>query len=89
MKRHGFSGMPASHGASLSHRSIGSTGQRDAPGRVCYKLTSPRTEQFVYMSPLKRDMVAIRTRSIGLLLEVMHPLGMTILGCCIYLPVYF
>ncbi|KAF0931462.1 hypothetical protein E2562_004586 [Oryza meyeriana var. granulata] len=33
MKRHGFSGMPASHGASLSHRSIGSTGQRDAPGR--------------------------------------------------------
>lgn len=34
MKRHGFSGMPASHGASLSHRSIGSTGQRDSPGRV-------------------------------------------------------
>ncbi|CAH9129592.1 unnamed protein product [Cuscuta epithymum] len=34
MKRHGFSGMPASHGASLSHRSGGSTGQRDAPGRV-------------------------------------------------------
>jgi hypothetical protein len=36
MKRHHFKGMPASHGASLSHRSIGSTGQRDAPGRVCY-----------------------------------------------------
>ncbi|GMH26790.1 hypothetical protein Nepgr_028633 [Nepenthes gracilis] len=34
MKRHGFAGMPASHGASLSHRSIGSTGQRDAPGKV-------------------------------------------------------
>ncbi|KAF9625875.1 hypothetical protein IFM89_027652 [Coptis chinensis] len=34
MKRWGFRGMPASHGASLSHRSIGSTGQRDAPGRV-------------------------------------------------------
>lgn len=34
MKRHGFKGMPASHGASLSHRSIGSTGQRDAPGKV-------------------------------------------------------
>ncbi|KAJ0093453.1 hypothetical protein Patl1_24734 [Pistacia atlantica] len=28
MKRWGFKGMPASHGASLSHRSIGSTGQR-------------------------------------------------------------
>lgn len=35
MKRHGFKGMPASHGASLSHRSPGSTGQRDAPGKVC------------------------------------------------------
>ncbi|KAK9136562.1 hypothetical protein Sjap_007156 [Stephania japonica] len=34
MKRHNFKGMPASHGASLSHRSIGSTGQRDAPGKV-------------------------------------------------------
>ncbi|ESW20757.1 hypothetical protein PHAVU_005G012100 [Phaseolus vulgaris] len=32
MKRHGFKGMPASHGASLSHRSIGGTGNRT--GRV-------------------------------------------------------
>ncbi|KAM0008042.1 putative ribosomal protein L3 [Helianthus debilis subsp. tardiflorus] len=34
MKRHNFKGGPASHGASLSHRSPGSTGQRDAPGKV-------------------------------------------------------
>ncbi|KAL5700410.1 60S ribosomal protein L3B [Ranunculus cassubicifolius] len=34
MKRWGFKGGPASHGASLSHRSGGSTGQRDAPGKV-------------------------------------------------------
>ncbi|XP_050218759.1 50S ribosomal protein L3-2, mitochondrial [Mercurialis annua] len=34
MKRHHFKGGPASHGASLSHRSGGSTGQRDAPGKV-------------------------------------------------------
>ncbi|KAJ7955327.1 50S ribosomal protein L3 [Quillaja saponaria] len=34
MKRHGHHGGPASHGASLSHRSVGSTGQRDAPGKV-------------------------------------------------------
>lgn len=34
MKRWGMKGGPASHGASKSHRSIGSTGQRDAPGRV-------------------------------------------------------
>lgn len=29
MKRHGFSGFPASHGASLSHRAIGSVGCRN------------------------------------------------------------
>ncbi|KAL6990192.1 60S ribosomal protein L3B [Sarracenia purpurea var. burkii] len=34
MKRWGMKGGPASHGASLSHRSIGSTGQRDDPGKV-------------------------------------------------------
>ncbi|KAJ7980476.1 50S ribosomal protein l3 [Quillaja saponaria] len=34
MKRHGHRGGPASHGASLSHRSVGSTGQRDTPGKV-------------------------------------------------------
>lgn len=34
MKRWNFKGGPASHGASLSHRSAGSTGQRDAPGKV-------------------------------------------------------
>lgn len=34
MKRWGFKGMPASHGVSLSHRTAGSTGQRDTPGKV-------------------------------------------------------
>lgn len=34
MKRWGFAGGPASHGASLSHRSIGSTGGRQDPGKV-------------------------------------------------------
>ena len=34
MKRHNFGGMPASHGVSLSHRSLGSTGQCQDPGRV-------------------------------------------------------
>jgi len=34
MKRHGFSGMPATHGVSKSHRAIGSTGQCQDPGRV-------------------------------------------------------
>lgn len=34
MKRWNFAGLPASHGASKSHRSHGSTGQRTLPGRV-------------------------------------------------------
>uniref|UniRef100_A0A7S1VTG3 Large ribosomal subunit protein uL3m n=1 Tax=Grammatophora oceanica TaxID=210454 RepID=A0A7S1VTG3_9STRA len=33
MKRHGFSGQPASHGVSLSHRAIGAVGARK-PGKV-------------------------------------------------------
>lgn len=34
MKRWGFKGLPASHGVSLTHRSIGSTGSRQDPGKV-------------------------------------------------------
>ena len=34
MKRHNFSGLRASHGVSVSHRSLGSTGNCQDPGRV-------------------------------------------------------
>src|SRR5512134_655244 len=34
MKRHGFHGLRASHGVSISHRSLGSTGNRQDPGKV-------------------------------------------------------
>lgn len=34
MKRHNFAGLEATHGVSISHRSHGSTGQRQDPGRV-------------------------------------------------------
>jgi large subunit ribosomal protein L3 len=34
MKRWGFGGLRASHGVSVSHRSLGSTGNRQDPGRV-------------------------------------------------------
>jgi large subunit ribosomal protein L3 len=34
LKRWGFGGLRATHGVSLSHRSLGSTGQRQDPGRV-------------------------------------------------------
>ena len=33
MKRHNFGGLPATHGVSVSHRSPGSIGQRQTPGR--------------------------------------------------------
>ncbi len=34
MKRHNFAGHNASHGVSVSHRTPGSIGQRQTPGRV-------------------------------------------------------
>ena len=34
MKRHNFAGLRASHGVSISHRSHGSTGQCQEPGKV-------------------------------------------------------
>ncbi|WP_174287290.1 50S ribosomal protein L3 [Sphingomonas bacterium] len=34
MKRWGFKGLRATHGVSVSHRSLGSTGQRQDPGKV-------------------------------------------------------
>lgn len=34
MKRHNFGGLRASHGVSVSHRSHGSTGNREEPGKV-------------------------------------------------------
>jgi large subunit ribosomal protein L3 len=34
MKRHNFSGLRATHGVSVSHRSHGSTGQMQVPGKV-------------------------------------------------------
>src|SRR6266705_5260739 len=34
IKRHNFHGLRASHGVSVSHRSLGSTGQRQDPGKT-------------------------------------------------------
>src|ERR1700757_5467747 len=34
MKRHNFGGLRATHGVSVSHRSHGSTGQRQSPGKM-------------------------------------------------------
>src|SRR5439155_6367501 len=34
MKRHNFHGLRATHGVSVSHRTLGSTGQRQEPGKT-------------------------------------------------------
>ena len=34
MKRHNFSGLRATHGVSVSHRSLGSAGERQSPGKT-------------------------------------------------------
>lgn len=39
MKRHGFKGMPASHGTSLSHRAIGSTVSGDVVGLIVFLIS--------------------------------------------------
>lgn len=61
MKRHNFRGLEASHGVSVSHRSHGSTGQRQDPGKVfkgkkmaghmgCVKVTTQNLE-VMYVNP--------------------------------------
>src|ERR1700704_2389752 len=42
MKRWHFAGLRATHGVSVSHRSIGSTGGRQGPGRTLKKKKKPR-----------------------------------------------
>lgn len=41
IRRHNFGGQRASHGASLTHRTPGSTGQRQTPGKVLKGLRMP------------------------------------------------
>jgi len=69
MKRHGFAGAPASHGAGPVHRSIGSTGQRKSPGRTFRGKKMPgrmggnrRTVEGVFVHAVDgdRDLVWVR-----------------------------
>lgn len=69
MKRHNFSGLRASHGVSVSHRSHGSTGQCQDPGRV-FKgkkmaghmgATQVTTQNLtVFRVDAERDMILVR-----------------------------
>lgn len=69
MKRWGFGGLNASHGISLSHRSHGSTGQRQDPGRVFknkkmagHMGARTRTQQNleIVMTDADRDLLFVR-----------------------------
>ena len=55
MKRHNFGGLRASHGVSISHRSHGSTGQNQDPGRVfkCKKMAGRMGNKKVTKQNLK------------------------------------
>ena len=46
MKRWNFGGLRASHGVSVSHRSHGSTGQRQDPGKVLGKNGWPYGDKY-------------------------------------------
>jgi large subunit ribosomal protein L3 len=55
MKRWNFKGLRATHGVSVSHRSIGSTGQRQDPGRVFKNKKMPG-----HMGARNRTMINLR-----------------------------
>jgi large subunit ribosomal protein L3 len=59
MKRHGFAGLPASHGVSVSHRSIGSTGNREWPGRVFKNKKMPGQMGAEKVSLLNLEIVSV------------------------------
>lgn len=69
MKRHNFGGLRASHGVSVSHRSHGSTGQRQDPGKVfkgkkmaghmgCEQVTAQNLQ--VFSTHVEDGVIAIR-----------------------------
>ena len=69
MKRWGFGGLRASHGVSVSHRSHGSTGQRQDPGKVFKNKKMAghmgdrnRTQQNleIVMTDAERDLLFVR-----------------------------
>lgn len=68
MKRYGFKGQPASHGVSLTHRSLGSTGAlginrvfkgKKMPGRMGNKKNTQKNN-LVYMMDVKRNVIFVK-----------------------------
>jgi len=59
MKRHNFGGLNASHGVSVSHRSIGSTGGRQDPGRTFKNKRMPGHMGVVRVTTLNLKVVQV------------------------------
>ncbi|PIM96226.1 50S ribosomal subunit protein L3 [Candidatus Hodgkinia cicadicola] len=64
MKRYGFSGLNASHGVSLAHRSLGTIGSRQDPGRVWKgkKMAGKMGNTYIHLKLIK---IAIINKFIG------------------------
>ncbi|AIL12570.1 50S ribosomal protein L3 [Candidatus Paracaedimonas acanthamoebae] len=69
MKRHNFGGLRASHGVSITHRSHGSTGQRQDPGRVfkgkkmaghlgCEQITTQNLQ--IFATDVEKGLILVR-----------------------------
>lgn len=61
IRRHNFGGQRASHGASLTHRTPGSTGQRQTPGKVLKGLRMPGHMGNVNRTTQSLDLVKVDT----------------------------
>lgn len=59
MKRHNFGGLRATHGVSVSHRSIGSTGGRQDPGRTFKNKRMPGHMGTVRVTTLNLKVVSV------------------------------
>lgn len=59
MKRHNFGGLRATHGVSVSHRSIGSTGGRQDPGRTFKNKRMPGHMGCVRVTTLNLEVVQV------------------------------
>ncbi|KAL7424989.1 hypothetical protein Q5752_000676 [Cryptotrichosporon argae] len=70
MKRHGFRGLKATHGVSLTHRSAGSTGQHQDPGRVL-----PGKKMAGHMGVVKRTTQNLLVHRIDLALNLVYVRG--------------
>jgi large subunit ribosomal protein L3 len=75
MKRHLFAGLEASHGVSVSHRSHGSTGQRQDPGRVF-----PGKKMAGHMGDVKTTMQNLQIVEVDAELGIIAILG-SVPGC--------